>query len=223
MMFRKRANFRRRPRFTRRAKRAVRRIPRPRLNNQIHSFKQVVDLPSIALSTTAPATFFKFTHQFNDIPNQPSLATLYDQYRILAVKVTFYPVNTVTYANSQASSTSLEIPQFASALDYDGSTGNPSTVSEVNQYSTCKRSFFNRPHTRYYKPKPSSYALYTAVSNTYGFQSLSPKTWCDMGQGAVKYNSILGYIEYPSQSATTPSGLLVKCAATYYFQCRNVK
>ena len=59
-------------RVVRRRRRIVRRVPRLRFNKKIHSFKQVVELGTIAPSGTAKETFFTYPVRLTLCPDVSS-------------------------------------------------------------------------------------------------------------------------------------------------------
>lgn len=212
--------FRRRRKMFRKKKRTMsrfhkRRIPR-NVAKSIYNFKQQVEKTNVSVTAGTPA-FFAYSFAMSDVPNLTSLESLYDNFRILAVKLTFYPEFNVSYA---AVSSSFTLPEIYTVFDPD-STVAPTTIPELNSYQTLRRNLFTRPHTRYIKP----FATYnaSAVNGAVGTVVsglINRKTWFNLQNSGVVYSGIRGAIT-ASSSSQIPA-MTIRVSATYYFQCRNV-
>lgn len=207
-VFRKRRVVRRRRQFARK-----RRIPRNR--SQIYNFKQHVELTNVSV-TAGTTAFFVYTFAFSNISNnQGAFNALYDNYRILAVKVTFYP-----QFNTIIPTTSTTMTEIYLVFDPDSNTA-PTNVTELNAYPRLKRRYFNKPCSIYCKPFPafSSTAIVGATgTSTTGL--VPRKTWLNMAQTDISYHAVLGCIT--SSQTSQINAQLVRVSATYYFQVKNV-
>lgn len=188
-----------------------------RFNPRIHNFKETIEFNNIATATTSQYTYFGLSVNASMASNMSSLSSLFDSYRIMGIKFSFYPQYNVSY--TQGVTVAGEIPMIYTAVDYDSDTA-PTTLSVVEQYATCRRQFFNRPHSRYFKPKPTAYAAVTTSSSGYGTYNLSRSTWMDMGNLNVKYFGIIGCIVFTNSSALPPA-TQVRVTATLYYQCKG--
>lgn len=216
MPFRTARRIRRRPRRIVRKRRFVKRIPRTRFarSNNAHFFKQQVELANVVVTAGNPA-FFTINHSLSDLPQVGTFSSLYDQYRILAVKVVFIPQYTVSYA----STTPLVMTEIYTALDFDGAPV-PTAVNTINQYTTCRRQLFNRPHVRYYHPSALS-AVTNGGNVITGSVNIGSRKWFDIGYPSNLYYGLIGAVT-ASQSAAIPAQL-IRCQCVYYIQCRNVR
>lgn len=219
MVYRKQYKKRRvAPRRRHYKNRKVSRVPRFG-SGKIHSFKQIAELNNLNISTTTKETFFIYTFNLSQLPQAAVFNSLFDSYRINAVKITFYPFCNVNQGS--ATSFGLEIPNIYTAIDYDG-TAQPTLVSVISEYQTCKYRYFNKPHIRYFKPKTvQNGALLT--SGAYGNVVSYGKPWLDIAYPTVQYNSVIGAVVYTNGTQVIPPGQTVRVTAKFYFQCRDVK
>lgn len=216
MAFRRFRNTRRvAPRRRRMFRRRVARIPRRRFPNNTHSFKQSAELANVTVTAGISPSLFAYTFQLSDIPNASALADLYDQYRINAVKVTFFPQANVFNANT--TNLVVSVPEIYTAIDLDSNT-TPTSINVIDQYTTARHKFFNRPHSRYLKPKALGQCYISATST--GYFNLG-KQWLDMGNTNIPHYGLVGGIVCSQGSDMV--GQLIRVTATYYLQCRNVR
>lgn len=213
-MYRKRRYIRKR-RIYRRKRYIGSRIPRKRMSNSIHSFKQTCELSNVSV-TAGSTAFFIYNFKITDLSQASSFSQLYDQYRLLAVKLTFYPA---VYDYVPTATGQFSAPEIYTALDFDSIT-LPTTVNTIDQYKTCKHSYFNRPHTRYFKPQAVALTSDQQLGST-GLYNVSRKSWLSWSVGTTPYYGLIGCIT--ASNATALATQLVRVTATYYFQCRNVK
>ena len=210
---------RRRKRLVYRKKRRYRRKTRilRAISNRIHNFKETVELANLQTSTTSQNTFFGISFSLSTIGNISAISSLFDSYRIMGVKLSFYPQYNVSY--TQGTTVAGEIPMIYTCIDYDSDTA-PTSIGEIDQYRTCKRQFFQRPHSRFLKPRALAYSAVTTSSSTYGNTTISRKTWMDMANTTVKYFGVLGAIVFTNSSALPPA-TQVRVTATIYYQCQG--
>lgn len=214
MVYRKRMSSRKYGTKKRRFRRKIfRKIPRRGLS-KIHYFKKAVELTNQTI-TAGSTLYFAFSFRLSDLPDYTNgFSNLYDQYRINAVKVTFTPQYNVYNSNTAAQ---VCIPYIVTALDFDNA-GTPTSLEQVDSYTTSRRSVFTRPHSRFLRPK-ILYQIYNApgVSTPAYCNASSP--WVDVAAPQVSHFGILGFI-----TAANLSNLVtqtVNVHATYYVAFRN--
>lgn len=199
----KRRPFRRRMRRTK--------VP-PNLSNKTHFFKQTAELANVQVAAGA-AKYFAYTFKLSDLGNSTAFAILFDQYRVNAVRITFYP----QYNVYNAATSTIAVPEIYTAIDYNSAVV-PSSVSEVDQYTTVKRQMFTRPHSRYLKPKVlysiQDQGLTAAYAN-------GPKPWLEIASPDVPHFAIIGAITASQSSSIVPQ--LVRVTVTYYVSFRSVR
>lgn len=192
------------------------RILRGRVGKSVYSFKQQAELSNINVPASTP-TFFVYSFSLSQLPQVTAFENLYDNYRLLAIKITFFPEFNVSYA---ATASSFTLPEMYTVFDPDDVLV-PTQVATLNQYQTLKRTLFTRPHVRYLKPFPAlgnnSVAGTTGTANSC---LLSRKMWMNMAQSGVLYYGLKGCIT-ASQNNQIPAQT-VRVSCTYYVQFRNV-
>ena len=153
------------------------------------------------------ASYGGYNFSLNDLPNVTEFTSLFDMYKINAIKISFIPQMTenisATSANNPYANT-----RFFSAIDYNDSS-TPTTIDELRQYSTCKYTPILKTHTRMiYKPKILDSSSY----------SVSP--WMSTASPSANYFGLKVGVE-PTQSTVTTS-FEYKIEAKFYMSFKNV-
>lgn len=202
---RRKRNFRRRT-----FKRSIRPV--------IYNFKRTVELENMEVPSGSAGFIKIYAFYLGQVPNVSEFTNLFDQYRIMAVKITFYPPFNSSF---KTSSTSTEpCGEFYTVIDPDGS-GTVPDINGLDQYQTLRRTYFNRPHSRYLKPKSYQYGVQDGTSSFGGYISLPRSTWLDVGNVSCRYHGLIAaWVQ--SQSALT-LGMFIRCTATYYLQFKGVR
>lgn len=140
-------------------KRAIRkrRIP---FRKNVYYFTRYCDDVQI-VSDAANPTRVGIDFRLNKLPNYTEFTSLYDMYKINAVKVIIRPQ--MSQVNSLGALNNIYYnDRIYTCIDYNDATA-PTTTDEVRQYQSCKIGSCVRPHKRYiYKPKildSSSYSM----------------------------------------------------------------
>lgn len=209
MPYKRRMPMRRRRaprRFKRR--RAYRRIPRLRnIANVVQSYFG----SSITLNANS-TTAFSVGISVQNIQDFATFAAVYDQFRLCAVKVTLTP----QFINFFSGTTPLGVPTIYTALDFDD-TANV-TANEIVAYRTCRRRLFNRPVSRYFKPR-ALMGVFTSGSTTVVGAGVSPRnTWYPTTEGDIIFLGMKGVVE-GSQAPAQTVRVQIKC----YMQFRYNK
>lgn len=209
-MYRKRygPNRRRNYRYSRTTRRSNRyRKRRTNAGSKIYYYKRLTAALNGGTCTVPSVSplLLALNFSLNDLPSFGEFVSLYDMYKIKAVKVSFYPTMTQNVSTGAVNNVYASA-RFFSAIDYnDGSA--PTTVDEVRQYSNCKYSSQVRPHVRFIRnPK-------IAISNTYSF---SP--WLSTAVSTENYFGLKVAAEATGATSNTYS-----IEATYYLAFKNVK
>jgi len=199
----RRRTFRRRAwrRFTRTYKRAGR---RPR----VHSFKRVAMLTPLQIGegVAVPQTY---SFKLSDLSNYSEFTNLFDQYRINAVKLQLVPTfsgNDIDYQTIMGS--------IHSAIDHNDIT-NPTSVGQLMEYDTYKRSKQSRGHKRYFKVN-----LLSNLSGDAG-NVTTWKKWIDTASPNAPYYGIKLMLD-PLNSTDNDKYATFEVYATFYFQCKSV-
>lgn len=220
------ARFRRRPMIRRKPRRfhrrRFRRIPRVRFGYGIgkhYKFKQLVSLAPFDVPATT--LFAEQTYNFSlaDVNQSTTFDALFDQYRITGVKVTIYPSFNMAY--DITSGQPNQIPLVYSVIDYDQFPASI-TPQVMYQYQTFKKSYFTRPHSRFFRPRALQSGVQVAASSFVGQLSVPQRAWMDMANRNVLYYGLILGIDFADASQIV-SAFACKVEATYYLQFRSVK
>lgn len=105
----------------------------------------------------------------DQISDWGTLRSVYDQYRIESVDVTFVPKMNTVGGVATAAGTSVFTPQmcgiFATALDYDSNTV-PSAMINVLEYGNAKWTRGTSLHRRVFKPKANLMSVLPGTSTS---------------------------------------------------------
>jgi len=205
-----------RPKYTRRstrrgARRYRRRFTRKRYsrktNQRIYRFTRFVDFGEFTIANNVN-TYSAYNFSLSDLPSSAEFTSLFDQYKINAVKIAFLPQQNMSISigsinNPNASS------RFFSCIDYNDSSA-PTSIDEVRQYQNCKYTSVLSRHSRYiYKPK---------IVDASGF-TISP--WLATSTPGANYFGLKVAVE-PMDSTTTLS-MIYTVEVKYYMSFKNVR
>lgn len=205
--------MRRRPRVVRR--RRLNMVSRPVrrglamtkvIGSKIHYFKRTAFYSGYISGSTTADVGGALIGQLNQVPGYTEFTSLFDQYKIVALKMRLSP-----RANSAEIGTNQGLVKVFTALDYDGGTA-PSVIADVLQNETLKITKSNKDHVRYFKPKFN--ASTTAVTGT----GQQPTTgWLDCSNVTVAHHGL----QYVIQQL--PAGVQSwDIYVTYYLAFKNV-
>jgi len=190
-------------------------IPRVRRGPKIFNFKRTCELPNV--QTVAGVTPTIFTYRFNltQLSSYTEFTNLFDFYRIKGVKITFYPPSNVAATGV----VNMPIGEFYSIIDNNDSA--VPTAADMLEYPTLRRTYFNRPHKRYFKPLAIQSGVYIESGVNTGYRSLPSSTWFSTQDPSVTYFGIKGM--YTISDPALVLAEKIRVTATYYFQTKNVK
>lgn len=119
----------------RKALKRTSRIPRELSNNRVHVLKRQVDGFTTGFSAVV-GTAGAFIFRLNSVPGSAELTSMYDQYKICGVKITFFPGQTQSSTVALADQVRGNA-RFLTAIDYNDGTP-PANADELRQYESCK-------------------------------------------------------------------------------------
>lgn len=194
--------------FKRRAWRRFTRIYKRRRPLRIHSFKRTCILSPITVNNAGVAS--ELTFKLSDLPDYTDFQSLFDQYRIKAVKIQFVP--NFTNSPMTASVNSIGMHSIHSAIDHNSST-DPPAVLDLMQIDTYKRTRLDRGLKRYFKVNTiDSWGATTNVETGWN-------KWLSTENGsAVEYYGLRYVIDALEEDVSCTLDVF----ATYYFQCKSV-
>lgn len=152
------------------------------------------------------------------VPNHTEFTSLYDQYKISAVKVKIIPrFNSI---NSSEAGTSGLFPfdgQLFTAIDYDDS--GVSNVNDILQYQNCKMTRLTSTHQRYFKPAARGIVQDITGAST---ARMPVKGFIDSADDQVLHYCLKWCI--PQFSAAAEAALVkFDVITTYYLAMKNVR
>ena len=214
--FRRKRYNRKRPFYRNRKFR--RSVPRFRRPGNVYNFKRTVELENFPVAAGQSFSSKGYYFKFSDIPSMSEFTNLFDSFRILAVKITFYPPYNIAWLPASANA---PIGEFYSIIDYNDAV-SPSSTSDMNQYQTLHRTWANRPHRRYLKPKLLQTGLVNGDTTFSALTTVNGKPWLDMySSQTARYYGVK--IAWASSVGSDVKAFDVRVTATYYFQGRYVK
>lgn len=177
-------------------------------NNRVHFVKRHVDFFAVPLvGATSTAQGFNFS--LNDVPSATDFTNLYDQYKICAVQMKFYPSQTMT-SNLNPLERANANARFLSAIDLNDSTA-PLTANEVRAYENCQVSSILDVHERFIK---NPLYLNNSGQNT--------NDWVSTTNDSLNWNGLKIFIE-PCNATGANQTLVYHVEAIYYLCFKNVK
>lgn len=171
---------------------------RPRMTRQkLFNFKRTCELSTVAISTSNVAGALTF--KLNDLPSYTELTTLFDAFRIKAVKLQFVP----DFSSADPIATTT-IGSIHHAIDHNDSSA-PSASTDLMQYSTYKRNRLDRGLKRYIKV------------NT---QDSTGQDWNKWFRSSDQYPVPYYGFKYFAEAIGTGT-IHLRVYATYYVQCKS--
>lgn len=184
------------------------RVPIPK--QPIHKFKQIVIGASIAFPSSALSTYngnasyiaqssstevnWGFAFALSDLSQSSTFTALYDQYRLMCVRIHLRPQcsmqvqSLVTYSNVTAA-TVVPTPtgNIYTAVDLDDNVAP--TASGLRQFDTCKITSVMQPKTITHVIYPRcNLGTFSALSSTTTGNSMAPYgTWLDVGSPGIPH------------------------------------
>lgn len=174
-----------------------------RMQMRPHAFKTKRTVTQ-QLSYIAGFNYGSYKFKLSDLPSYTEFTSLFDSYRLCAVKLTVIP-----YANSAEISTA-QLPIVYSVIDYTDASV-PSSANALMEYPYCRIQRMDRPYNLYIKPKVAD-SLYQGAFTGYGMG----KQWVSTASPDVEHYGWKYGIECPSAC-----GFRVRF--TYYLMFKDPK
>jgi len=171
---------------------------------KIHTFYASAVRGNITTSTTVPSAG-AITFILQDLANFTDYTNLFDQYRILAVKVEFIMLGSTNPLTGPPG-------YIQTALDYDDAT-TPGSANELMQYDSVQVVPIGQYFERSVRPR-SAVAMYSGVFTSFGNKYAQ---WCDSASSSVIHYGIKYYIPIIPTFVYT-----IQPIAHYQIQCRSI-
>lgn len=215
MPYRKKYYPRKKKRTVYRRRKFYRRIPRMRTRGSVYYFKRYVDLGSVALASAA-TTSGGFSHQLDEVPGFAEFTSLFDLYRIAAVKVMMIP--NITEQIQSPAATAMPVIRWVDVVDYN-SSGSLASFNDAREFGTAKVHPISARYgyyKRYYKPR-----LLTAVEDDSSAIVVggNRRGWLNTASVNIPH---YGY-RYFFEAMGTNQIVTVKFEAVYYMMFKQTK
>lgn len=207
--------------FTRRVKRTMRRVPRPVRSTAIMSMKKLNYQGGWTFNTASTSGFWQYLTWIptNAFQNFAEIQSLFDEFKINAIKVTFRPrFDSVDAAG--AGTTPLGYLHYC--VD-PGSTVIPSgtyTAATLNGFlenSGVKTRTLNRPVSIYFRPKVQDQLLGGSTASR-----VIRSPWCKTNNASIDFRGVHAFVQLNNMAATNAS-LVLDQFVTVYMQVRNLR
>jgi hypothetical protein len=178
-------------------------VPR-RICGKLHTFYASAIRGNILSSTTVPSAG-AINFILADLNNVSDYTNLFDQYRILAVKLEFIMLGSTNPLTGPPG-------YIQTAIDYDDVT-TPGSANELMQYDTVQVAPIGQYFERTLRPRsaPAMYSgAFTSFGNVYA-------QWLDSASPSVQHYGIKYYIPIIPTSVYT-----IQPIAHYQIQCRSI-
>lgn len=183
----------------------------------VHMFKRTFSTIYAVTDTLANRANI---HMLTNIPNSNEFTSLFDQYKIKAVKAKFiFDQNTSSCPNTLPT-TNQTIPNLITVIDRDD--GTPlSLITDYEQYESLKIQRLDRPVIRYFKPKLAT-AVYSG--GTFSGYTQSPNVWVDANSPNVEYYGLKYGINASMEGGTGTKNVgAISIYWTYYIMLRDTR
>lgn len=219
MAYTRRRNFKRRVRRNRRTYKRKRYNKKLLIGNpkqKVFYFKRFVGgLASFVAGADFADSFANYTFRLADVPGFTEFTTLFDFYKIKAVKLVFLPQFSEYSGSLMASTTFPPALRLFSIIDYNN-ISSPA-LDAMRQYSNCKITQYIKGHRRYFKPKVN-FDIDGGGEGQYG-----KNPWINTDQSAIQYLGFrIGCDTNLYNSISIASGdVLCRVEATYYMAFKS--
>lgn len=146
--------------------------PRSQRRHRIYPFTRAIDL-GIQTPSVTVETFTSYTFTLSALPDSTEFTALFDQYRIMQVRIEFTPLFTDTSAT-------VAYPPIYTAIDYDDA--NSVTGAQINEYDSVMFTPTGTYFERIFVPR-IALAAYSGAFTSFG----QPKAgfWIDCASPSV--------------------------------------
>jgi hypothetical protein len=209
----------------------ARRIPKKQAKhsgvNAVHYFKQSynADFTVFGDADPSPGGATVILPSLSSAPDVAHLTSLFDEFRIDRVKVTFTPAGNQTFIAGAVepmggTNPIFRVPNIHTAVDY-GKSSPPGSVSDMQQYGTYKRAALLQPVTVSFVPKAQVALCNPGSTGISGYQVVAAG-WLDAQNAGIRLAGLQVYVDSPtSESLTAGNPYLVKTNVELQLSFRN--
>lgn len=167
----------------------------------LHYFKRRYVVANVTASTSGVGVRSDaagaLSFNLNALPNSSEFTSLFDQYKIMKVKLRWIPfgdsVNMPIATMTGTSSLVSPGGPLITVIDYDDNTA-PTAAADLLQYQTSKVTPIPKPLSMTIRPKFATEIYRSAVSTGYGARS----GWLDTASSDIPHYGVKYYMNAPS-------------------------
>lgn len=195
------------------------RLARPALRKRvavkqpIHYFKRTQYNSGWTANSTASDIFANYYGSLNQVPSVSDFTGLYDQFKILAMKLTLIPRGTSSDITPVGTAAGQSVGVF-SVIDYDDNA-NLTSISQACQYQNMKMTRSHQQHSRYFKPRIDMGTVAAAGTQN----AVNTRGWLDVATGSDVNHYGIKYALQIAPNAVQTFDLKVD----YYLAFKNVR
>lgn len=191
-----------------------------RLVQPVHYYKRHLDYGTVSATNGTTATYGTVYFQLDQLNNYTEFTALYDNYKLIAMKVYFIPISNVTLSGSTPLNVQTEHNnRLITVIDYND-RDTPTNVNELREYSTCQVKPNNILHTRYFHPRPTITMDEDATSGgVYGIGQVKG-VWVSTASNQCEWYGVKYGIQHADPTATVS---LYKIEVKAYLAFKNYK
>jgi len=215
----------RKKRSTRRAyRKRGNKMPRKMIKNNNVYITRVTQLEDFTIQSNFAWTHREYQFTLQDLPSYSEFTGLFNQYKISAVKLTFFPqydsIDSTgsTYSNIAGEGV-IAKPVIFTTYTTDDTVllGSQATAMQVSSAKMVRDTL--KPFSIYCKPK-----IQVEASTSLGFAAVMPSSgWLDTDNyGAKHYGAQIGGRTFAASTASSPN-MSYQCFAKYYLQLKNAR
>lgn len=188
-----------------------------RLVQPVHYFKRHLDYGTVTAQVGETTTFGNVYFELDLLNNYTEFTAMYDNYKVIALKVYFIPISNVTTLNSENTE---HYNRIVTVIDYND-RDIPTNVNELREYSTCQVKPNNILHTRYFHPRPTITMDEDATSGgVYGIGQVKG-VWVSTASNQCEWYGVKYGIQH--DSITSEAKALYKIEVKAYLAFKNYK
>lgn len=183
----------------------------PRTTQMVTFRQQTIPDTDLVASNSADVTV-QYNFQLNLLDNVTAFTTLFDQFRIEAIRFRMIPKNNAIGLQTESTTT---LTQVYCVIDYDDSSALASTA-KAREYDNCIIAAAGESIERTFVPR-IAVAAYSGAFSAY--TNLGPQ-WIDVSTPAVQHYGVKLYI--PRVTAAQTLLQTWECSAEYFVSFRSV-
>lgn len=165
--------------------------------------------------------YFSLVFRFDDLPQQSTMASLFDRYKLNKWQVRFIPVmqgvNASSSVSNQANTSTIQ--NLATVIDHDDNTV-PTAISQLLEYDNFQLCNYAQEHVRTFHPTVTKAVFASGAFSGYSVEK-GPNPYIDMANTDVPHYGIKGGCIGSSGGLNYQQQWQVICTA--WFELDNIR